>query len=122
MRKITKTGRFSTIKLSTENPYRIIVLAPPWRLTAASLLLGLVNLPELGSLSHKQISNLVGVAPLNHDSGKRRGKQVIWGGRAQVRAVLYMATLVASRSNLVIKAFYERLCQKGKPKKVAGSI
>ena len=79
----------------------------------------LVNLPELGSLSHKQISSLVGVAPLNHDSGKHRGKQVIWGGRAQVRAVLYMATLVASRSNPVIKAFYERLCQKGKPKKVA---
>ncbi len=62
---------------------------------------------------------LGGVTPLNHDSGKRRGKQVIWGERAQVRAVLYMATLVASRSNPVIKAFYERLCQKGKPKKVA---
>ncbi len=78
----------------------------------------LVNLPELGSLSHKQISSL-GVAPLNHDSSKHRGKQVIWGGRAQVRAVLYMATLVATRCNPVIKTFYERLCQKGKPKKVA---
>jgi transposase len=79
----------------------------------------LVNLPELGSLSHKQISCLVGLAPLNHDSGKHRGKQVIWGRRAQVRAVLYMATLVATRCNPVIKTFYERLCQKGKPKKVA---
>jgi transposase len=79
----------------------------------------LVNLPELGSLSHKQISSLVGVAPINHDSGKHRGKQFIWGGRAQVRAVLYMATLTATQCNPVIKAFYERLCQKGKPKKVA---
>ena len=56
---------------------------------------------------------------LIHDSGKHQGKQVIWGGRAQVRAVLYMAALVASRCNPVIKTFYERLCQKGKPKKVA---
>lgn len=79
----------------------------------------LVNLPELGSLSHKQISSLVGVAPLNHDSGKHRGKQFIWGGRAQVRAVLYMAALTATQCNPVIKAFYERLCQNGKPKKVA---
>jgi transposase len=79
----------------------------------------LVNLPELGSLSHKQISSLVGVAPLNHDSGKHRGKQAIWGGRAQVRAVLYMAALVATQRNPVIKTFYERLCQNGKPKKVA---
>jgi transposase len=79
----------------------------------------LVNLPELGSLSHKQISSLVGVAPINHDSGKHRGKQFIWGGRAQVRAVLYMAALTATQCNPVIKAFYERLCQSGKPKKVA---
>lgn len=78
-----------------------------------------VNLPELGSLSHKKISALVGVAPINHDSGKHRGKQFIWGGRAQVRAVLYMATLTATQCNPVIKAFYERLCQNGKPKKVA---
>jgi len=59
------------------------------------------------------------VAPLNHDSGKHRGKQAIAGGRAQVRAVLYMATLTATQRNPVIKTFYERLCQKGKPKKVA---
>lgn len=79
----------------------------------------LVGLPELGSLSHKQITNLVGLAPLNRDSGSMRGKRTIWGGRGQVRAALYMATLVATRHNLVIKAFYERLCQKGKLKKVA---
>ncbi|MBC7998072.1 MAG: IS110 family transposase [Leptolyngbya sp.] len=79
----------------------------------------LVNLPELGTLTHKQISSLVGVAPLNRDSGKKRGQRVIWGGRAQVRAALYMSALAATRYNPVIKAFYERLCAKGKLKKVA---
>ena len=79
----------------------------------------LVNLPELGTLTHKQISSLVGVAPLNRDSGKKRGQRAIWGGRAQVRAALYMSALAATRYNPVIKAFYERLCAKGKLKKVA---
>lgn len=79
----------------------------------------LVGLPELGQLSARAISALVGVAPLNRDSGKMRGKRSIWGGRAQVRAALYMAALVASRYNPVIKAFYERLLSKGKAKKVA---
>ena len=79
----------------------------------------IASLPELGALSHKSISYLVGVAPLNRDSGKLRGKRRIWGGRAKVRSVLYMATLVAVRFNPVIKAFYERLIQKGKLKKVA---
>jgi transposase len=77
------------------------------------------SLPELGTISHKSISYLVGVAPLNKDSGKFRGKPKIWGGRAKVRCVLYMATLVAVRFNPVIKSFYERLLQKGKLKKVA---
>ncbi len=77
------------------------------------------SLPELGTISHKSISYLVGVAPLNKDSGKFRGKRKIWGGRAKVRCVLYMATLVAVRFNPVIKAFYERLVNKGKLKKVA---
>jgi transposase len=77
------------------------------------------SLPELGSISHKSISYLVGVAPLNRDSGKFRGKRKIWGGRAKIRCVLYMATLVAVRFNPVIKAFYERLVNKGKLKKVA---
>ena len=79
----------------------------------------LVKLPELGHLSHKAISALVGVAPLNRDSGTMRGKRTIWGGRARVRAALYMAALVATRYNPVIKAFYERLLCKGKLKKVA---
>ncbi len=77
------------------------------------------SLPELGKISHKSISYLVGVAPLNHDSGKFRGKRRIWGGRSKVRCVLYMATLVAVRFNPKIKAFYERLLKKGKLKKVA---
>lgn len=76
-------------------------------------------LPELGRLSRRSISKLVGVAPLANDSGKRSGKRIIWGGRAEVRAVLYMAALVAKQHNPVIKAFYERLLAAGKPKKVA---
>ena len=79
----------------------------------------LAQLPELGRLNHKEIAALVGVAPLNCDSGTLRGRRRIWGGRAQVRAVLYMATLVASRHNPAVKAFYERLVAAGKPKKVA---
>ncbi|MCC0179199.1 IS110 family transposase [Waterburya agarophytonicola K14] len=77
------------------------------------------SLPELGTISHKSISYLVGLAPLNRDSGKFRGKRRIHGGRAKVRCVLYMAALVAVRFNPIIKAFYERLLNKGKRKKVA---
>jgi transposase len=76
-------------------------------------------LPELGSLSSKQISSLVGLAPMNCDSGKMRGKRRITGGRAQVRSVLYMATLVATRHNAVIRNFYNSLIERGKLKKVA---
>ena len=76
-------------------------------------------LPELGELGHEQISKLVGVAPLNCDSGKRQGKRFTWGGRADVRCALYMAALSAVRYNPVIKVFYERMLSKGKPKKVA---
>jgi len=79
----------------------------------------LANLPELGTLTAKQIAALVGVAPFNRDSGTLRGKRTVWGGRAQVRAVLYMGTLVATRFNPVIHAFYHRLCAAGKAKKVA---
>ena len=79
----------------------------------------LADLPELGRLSRKQIAALVGVAPLNRDSGLRRGYRAIWGGRAPVRAVLYMATVAALRCNPIIAAFYVRLCAAGKPKKVA---
>jgi transposase len=79
----------------------------------------LAKLPELGTLSRRQIAALVGVAPLNRDSGRMRGKRIVWGGRARVRAALYMAALSASRYNPVIKAFYQRLLTAGKAKKVA---
>jgi transposase len=79
----------------------------------------LAELPELGRLSHKEIAALVGVAPLNRDSGTLRGKRLVYGGRAPVRAALYMAALVASRCNPVIRAFYVRLRAVGKPAKVA---
>jgi transposase len=77
------------------------------------------DLPELGRLSHKQIAALVGIAPLNRDSGRMRGKRAIWGGRSAVRAVLYMAAASATRCNPVIQAFYQRLVASGKLRKVA---
>jgi transposase len=79
----------------------------------------LAHLPELGTLTHKQIAALVGVAPFNRDSGTWRGKRTVWGGRAHVRAVLYMNAIVAARFNPVIRTFYQRLCRAGKAKKVA---
>jgi transposase len=86
------------------------------RILSLSLLTGL---PELGKVSPRQIAALVGVAPFNHDSGKYHGRRIVWGGRANVRSVLYMATLIAIRFNASIKAFYERLTSKGKKPKVA---
>ena len=77
------------------------------------------ELPELGQLNRKQIAKLVGVAPLARDSGQVRGHRAIWGGRRQVRAVLYMATLSAIRSNPTIRNYYRHLLAEGKPKKVA---
>ena len=79
----------------------------------------LADVPELGHLNRKQIAALIGVAPLARDSGTLRGRRIVWGGRAPVRAVLYMGTLVATRRNAVISAFYGRLVTAGKPKKVA---
>jgi transposase len=79
----------------------------------------LAELPELGKLNRRQVAALVGVAPYNRDSGLMRGKRTIWGGRAAVRQSLYMATLVATRFNPVIRSMYNRLVEKGKAKKVA---
>ena len=76
-------------------------------------------LPELGRLNRRQIAALVGVAPFNQDSGKHKGERKVWGGRAQVRAVLHMATLSATRWNPLVKEFYQRLLSRGKPPKVA---
>ena len=79
----------------------------------------LAELPELGRLSRREIAKLVGVAPLSRDSGTLRGRRFVQGGRASVRAVLYMAALVATKRNAVIRAFYLRLLAAGKPKKLA---
>jgi transposase len=79
----------------------------------------LADLPELGTLNNKQVAALVGVAPINRDSGKLRGKRRIQGGRASVRTVLYMATLSATQCNPIISAFYRKLVDQGKHKKVA---
>ncbi|HEY9012509.1 MAG TPA: IS110 family transposase [Devosia sp.] len=79
----------------------------------------LADVPELGTLDRKQIAALIGVAPLNWDSGTYRGRRTTWGGRSKVRAVLYMAALVASHHNPTLKSFYQRLIQAGKAKKLA---
>ena len=86
------------------------------QLTAVSLL---ALLPELGRIDGKAVASLVGVAPFARDSGLMRGRRTIWGGRAAVRSALYMATLVATRHNPVIRSFYQRLLANGKAKKLA---
>ena len=86
------------------------------RLTAASLL---ALMPELGDIDGKAVASLAGVAPFARDSGLMRGRRTIWGGRAAVRSALYMATLVATRHNPVIRSFYQRLLANGKAKKLA---
>jgi transposase len=86
---------------------------------AASVAVLLAELPELGKLDRRRVAALVGVAPLNRDSGQMRGQRTIWGGRADVRRTLYMATLTAVRHNPILKAHYERLLGAGKRKKVA---
>lgn len=112
------------------NTRKLIKASPIWKETDALLqsvpgvgpVLSatlLSNLPELGKLNRRQIASLVGVAPLNRDSGIFRGKRTIWGGRANVRTALYMSTLVAVRRNPALKQFYNRLCDAGKPPKLA---
>lgn len=96
---------------------RLLQSVPGIGPTTAAILIA--ELPELGHLSRQQLGALVGVAPLNHDSGQYRGVRRIWGGRAHVRRALYMATLVATRYNPVIRAFYQHLLSGGKPKLVA---
>ena len=79
----------------------------------------LAGVPELGQLNRQKLAALIGVAPLNRDSGAYRGTRKVWGGRAQIRAVLYMAAVSASRANPVIREFYQRLVAAGKKPKVA---
>lgn len=115
---------------TNENVKKLIKSSPIWRekdqllqsvpgvgpTLSATLL---CQLPELGTLDRRQMAALVGVAPLNRDSGLFRGKRTVWGGRSHVRAVLYMSALAAVRYNPVLRNFYLRLCEAGKPKKVA---
>ena len=79
----------------------------------------LAAMPELGTLTNNQASSLAGLAPFNRDSGKYRGRRMIYGGRKDIRQALYMAALVASRYNPILKEFYQRLLANGKPKKLA---
>jgi transposase len=108
------TLRASPVWRERETLYRSVPGVGP--VCARTLVL---DLPELGALSRQRIAALVGVAPFNRDSGTLRGTRTTWGGRAHVRATLYMSTLVAVRYNAVLKVFYERLRAAGKAAKVA---
>jgi transposase len=113
-RELQQTLRASPLWRAREHLLRSVPGVGP--VVALTLI---AELPELGQLNRKQSAALVGVAPLNWDSGRLRGRRAIWGGRARVRAVLYMSALVASQHNPVLRPFYERLLAAGKPKKVA---
>ena len=113
-----KTGFYEGIRTS-QRKVRSSVHSAPVVLHCPALDTLLAYLPELGTLNRKQIAALVGVAPFNRDSGPHRGKRSVWGGRATVRSTLYMGALVASRYNPVLRDFYQRLLEAGKPKKVA---
>ncbi|AFZ67401.1 IS110 family transposase [Deinococcus peraridilitoris] len=101
----------------TQHRFELLCSAPGIGPVVALTLLS--ALPELGVLSRGQIAGLVGVAPINRDSGRMRGRRTTWGGRAEVRTALFMATTVAVRHNQTIKAHYEQLLARGKPKMVA---
>jgi transposase len=129
---ITRHIRFLEAELADlDQQLRAAVQASPlWReqedllrstpgIGPATALALLAEMPELGHLDRKKIAALVGVAPFPCDSGKLKGKRIVWGGRARVRSALYMAALVAVRHNPVLRAFYHRLRAAGKPKKVA---
>jgi transposase len=113
-RELERTLRASPVWREKEDLLRSIPGIGP--VVARTLL---AELPELGTLDRQQVAALAGVAPLNQDSGQRQGKRRIWGGRAPVRAALYMAVVTAIRCNPVIRLFYHRLTEAGKPVKVA---
>jgi len=96
---------------------QILMSVPGVGLLTSAVLLG--YLPELGKLSGKEIAALAGVAPFNRDSGEQKGKRAVWGGRKEVRAALYMATVAAVRWNPTLRGFYQRLLGAGKPVKMA---
>ena len=107
------------LESDTENRQTIEILKSVKGVGPVTISTVIAELPELGKLNRGQIAKLVGVAPINRDSGKKSGKRFIGGGRGNVRRVLYMATIVAIRYNATIKAFYQRLKSQGKESKVA---
>jgi transposase len=110
-------GRFIDSNPSWREKEKLLRTVPGvGRVTAATII---ANLPELGTIDRRKIAALVGVAPLNKDSGRKRGKRRVFGGRSSVRRVLYMATLSGTQSNPIIRTFYLRLLDRGKEKKVA---
>lgn len=113
-RDLDRTLRNSPLWREREDLLRSVPGVGP--VLCATLLAGL---PELGRLNRREVAALVGVAPLNHDSGTMRGRRTVWGGRAHLRAALYMGTLVGVRYNPVLRALYRRLLERGKAKKVA---
>jgi transposase len=117
--KTTESGLRKAVEASPAWQAKADLLREVKGLGDVSILTLLASLPELGTLNRKQIAALVGVAPLNRDSGTLRGRRCVWGGRAEVRQTLYMATLSAVRYNPVLKAFYTRLREAGKTAKVA---
>lgn len=107
------------LKADAENQRTIEILSSVKGVGPVTISTLIAELPELGELNRGEVAKLVGVAPLNRDTGKSIGKRFIFGGRGQVRRVLYMATLVAIRHNPSIKASYRHLKAKGKESKVA---
>lgn len=107
------------VEANHENTRKVDILRSVKGLGPVSISTFLAELPELGQLNRGQIAKLVGVAPMNRDSGKKSGRRRTFGGRSCVRRVLYMATLVATQFNPRIKTFYQHLLSEGKPKKVA---
>lgn len=107
------------VQADTANARKVEILASVQGVGPVAVSTILAKLPELGKLNRGEIAKLVGVAPLNNDSGQSSGQRRTFGGRSYVRRVLYMATLVATRFNSRIKTFYQRLLSQGKPKKLA---
>lgn len=114
-----ETSLQETIKAEPEYQQKMVNLLSVPGVGPVTAITLIAQLPELGAVNRQQITALAGVAPLNHDSGKHKGKRRTFGGRSNVRSALYMAALSATRYNPVIKTFYERLLANGKEKKVA---
>lgn len=116
---VGRRRQLTSMKNSSVDSEKAVLLQSVPGIGPATTSVLLAELPELGTVSNKRIATLVGVAPLNRDSGTLRGKRTLWGGRGRVRAALYMAAIVAIRYNEPLKAVYLRLVEAGKPKMTA---